>query len=70
MAPCVKAAYEKGTNMSGSSRALAYTGAGTVTVAGIEFGQLWLVGIGVGLVVAGAILIRLGFRRSKTVGAR
>lgn len=44
---------------------LAATGA-TLTIGGIVLDQVWLVGIAAALVVGGALLIRVGFRRGKT----
>lgn len=44
---------------------LAATGA-TLTIGGIVFDQVWLVGIAAGLIVAGALAVRFGFRRGKT----
>lgn len=44
---------------------LAATGA-TITIGGIVFDQLRLVAIAAGLIIAGALLIRAGFRRGKT----
>lgn len=44
---------------------LASTGA-TVSVFGIALGQVQVVGLAATLVIAGALLIRFGFRRSKS----
>lgn len=49
---------------------LAYTGMGTLTIGGVVLNQWALLGIAVGLVAAGALLIRFGWRRGKNVGAR
>lgn len=48
-------------------KTLPITGAG-ITIGGIFLGQLWLVAIAVTLVLAGALLIRLTFRRGKKAG--
>lgn len=44
---------------------LAATGA-TLTIGGIVLDQIWLVGIAAGLVIGGALVVRVGFRRRKT----
>lgn len=44
---------------------LANTGAG-LTIGGLVLNQTWLVAVAVGLVLVGALLIRLTFRRGKT----
>jgi len=49
---------------------LAATGAGTVTIGGIAFGQLWLLGLAVGIVALGAVLARVAWRRGKSAGDR
>lgn len=49
---------------------LAYTGMGTLTIGGVVLNQWALLGIAAGLVVAGALLIRFGWRRGKNVNAR
>lgn len=49
---------------------LAYTGMGTLTIGGLVINQWGLLGIAAGLVVAGAIAIRYGWRRGKKVTAR
>ena len=46
---------------------LAATGA-TLTIGGIVLEQGWLIGIATGLILAGGLLIRVGFRRGKNVG--
>ncbi|MER8034836.1 hypothetical protein ACWEP8_28045 [Streptomyces hydrogenans] len=38
---------------------------GTLAATGLATGQLWLVAASVGAVIAGAILVRLAFRRGK-----
>ncbi|WP_433330087.1 hypothetical protein [Spirillospora sp. CA-294931] len=50
--------------MDYGSKALPVTGAG-ITIGGIFFGQLWLVAAALVLIAAGAILLRLTFRRGK-----
>lgn len=57
------------TNYTGGSggAALAATGAGSVTVAGIAFEQLWLLFAAVLLVAAGAALVRAKYRADKGV---
>lgn len=45
---------------------LAATGAG-ITIAGIAFSQGALVGISAGLILAGALIVRVAFRRGKKV---
>lgn len=49
---------------------LPVTGIGGATIAGIYFNQLGLVALGIGLVLAGALVIRLTYRRNKAVGDR
>lgn len=44
---------------------LAATGA-TLTIGGIVLGQVWLVAISAGLIIAGALVVRVSFRRRKT----
>jgi len=44
---------------------MASTGA-TVSIFGIAFDQMQIVGIAAGLVVAGALVIRFAFRRGKS----
>ncbi|MCW2904339.1 MAG: hypothetical protein JWO67_6604 [Streptosporangiaceae bacterium] len=44
---------------------LAATGA-SLTIGGIVLDQAWLVAVSFGLVLAGALLIRVSFRRGKT----
>lgn len=44
---------------------LASTGA-SLTIGGIVLDQVWLVGLAVVLVVGGALLTRVAFRRGKT----
>ncbi|MFI1170826.1 hypothetical protein [Streptomyces melanogenes] len=44
---------------------LASTGV-TLTIGGIVLDQVWLIALAAGLVVMGAVVIRLGFRRGKT----
>lgn len=44
---------------------LASTGA-TISIFGIALDQIQVVGLAAGLVIAGAFLIRFGFRRGKT----
>jgi hypothetical protein len=46
---------------------LASTGA-TLTIGGIVFDQIWLIAAAFGLVLIGALCIRLGFRRGKNPG--
>jgi hypothetical protein len=53
--------------MGSYGKGLAYTGLGSVTIGGATFGQLWIVGFAVGLVVVGAGLTRLGYRRNKGI---
>jgi hypothetical protein len=48
-----------------SSKQLAMTGAGTLTVGGLALTAPWLLAIAAGIVLIGAILIRAGFRRNK-----
>ncbi|WP_165968913.1 hypothetical protein [Actinomadura sp. KC06] len=45
-------------------KTLPVTGAG-VSAFGIYIGQLWLIAVAVGLVAAGAVLMKLTFRRGK-----
>jgi hypothetical protein len=47
--------------------ALAATGVGTITVGGIAFGQLWILGLAVGIVAIGAVLVRVAWRRNKAI---
>ncbi|MFF7881010.1 hypothetical protein ACH40F_07970 [Streptomyces sp. NPDC020794] len=47
--------------------ALAATGAGTLTLGGIAFAQLWLLGAALALVTLGAVAIRIGWRRNKGI---
>lgn len=47
--------------------ALAATGAGTITIGGIAFDQLWLLAAAAVLVAVGAIAIRFGWRRNKGI---
>lgn len=49
---------------------LAYTGMGTLTVGGLAIDQWGFLGLAAGLIVAGAVAIRLGWRRGKKVGTR
>lgn len=56
--------------MGGYHARLPMTGAAGVTVAGIYFGQIALLGVAVGLVVVGAVALRLGWRRGKPVSSR
>jgi len=44
---------------------LAATGT-SLTIGGIVLDQVWLVGLAVALVVGGALVVRIGFRRGKT----
>lgn len=44
---------------------LASTGA-TLTIGGVVLNQMWLVAAAAGLVLIGALLIRVTFRRGKT----
>lgn len=44
---------------------LASTGA-SIAIGGVILDQFWLVGASLGLVVAGALVIRYGFRRGKS----
>lgn len=46
---------------------LAQTGA-SLTIGGVVLDQMWLITAAAGLVIAGALLIRFGFRRGKTPG--
>ncbi|MFC5906578.1 hypothetical protein [Streptacidiphilus monticola] len=55
-------------NYFGNKGQLAATGAGTITIAGIAFNQLALLGVAAGIVIAGAVLVRLTWRRGKSVG--
>jgi hypothetical protein len=56
--------------MGGYHSRLPMTGAAGLTVAGIYFGQLALLGVAVALVGAGAVMLRLGWRRGKPVSDR
>lgn len=51
---------------------LAHTGtaAGAIVVGGAVITGWWLLAIAVGLVVAGALAVRFGFRRGKTAAER
>ncbi|MFF9359890.1 hypothetical protein [Streptomyces griseoluteus] len=51
----------------GRGGSLAATGAGAITVGGVAFQQLWLLAAAVALVVGGAVLIRMMYRRNKGV---
>jgi hypothetical protein len=53
-----------------SNYGLPVTGIGGLTIAGIYLDQLGLVAFGIGLVLAGAVLVRLTYRRDKAVGDR
>jgi hypothetical protein len=52
--------------MNGYNGGLAYTGAGALTVGGLVIDQVTLVGIAFALVLTGAVLVRVSFRRGKT----
>lgn len=49
---------------------LAYTGMGTVSIAGVTFDQWTLLGVAAGLVVIGAVLVRHAWRRGKKADVR
>lgn len=53
--------------MNYGGHSLAATGLG-LTIGGVFFDQMALVGISLGLIVAGAMVVRYGFRRGKNVG--
>lgn len=58
-------------NYQGSGGAqLAATGVGGVTVGGVFFQELWLLLAAVGFVALGATMVRLAWRRDKSVGVR
>ncbi|MEU0008417.1 hypothetical protein ABZ079_30245 [Streptomyces sp. NPDC006314] len=57
-------------NYTGGSGSLAATGAGAVTLGGIAFQQLWLLGLAAVVVGLGAVLVRTSFRRGKAVHER
>lgn len=56
--------------MGGYNARLPMTGAAGVTIAGIYFGQIALLVLAVGLVTTGAVMLRLGWRRNKSVSSR
>jgi hypothetical protein len=58
------------TVSDGRGVSLPVTGAGVATVGTLHLTSLYLVGIAVGIVAIGAVLVRLGWRRGKTVDAR
>jgi hypothetical protein len=70
-APCLHRSVQGGivNNYSGGAGSLAATGTG-ITVGGVFFQEAWLLAAAVGFIVLGAIAIRLGWRRDKSVGAR
>lgn len=49
---------------------LPVTGIGGATIAGIYLDQMGLVALGIGLVISGALVVRLTYRRNKAVGDR
>jgi hypothetical protein len=51
-----------------SSKQLAMTGAGTITIGGIAFASWSILLIAVGIVILGAVLIRVAFRRRRGPG--
>ncbi|MFI5689148.1 hypothetical protein [Streptomyces sp. NPDC051636] len=57
-------------NYTGGNGSLAATGAGAITIGGIAFQQLWLLGLAALVVVLGAVLVRTSFRRGKAVSER
>ncbi len=57
-------------NYTGGSGSLAATGAGAITIGGIAFQQLWLLGLAAVIVGLGAVLVRTSFRRGKAVSER
>jgi hypothetical protein len=53
--------------MSGKAQ-LAQTGVGgAVVIGGVAYTGYWLVAIALGMVVIGALTVRLGFRRKRSV---
>jgi hypothetical protein len=48
-----------------SSKQLAMTGTGTLTIGGIALAGPWILAASIGLVLIGAIIIRMSFRRRK-----
>lgn len=57
-------------NYFGPRGTLAATGAGTITVGGMAFNQLWLLGVALAVVIAGALLCKFAWRRGRTSGQR
>jgi hypothetical protein len=49
---------------------LATTGASGLAIGGLMVPQLWLLGVALTAVAAGAVLVRTGWRRGKSAGAR
>lgn len=46
---------------------LAATGVGTLTIGGVAFNQLWILAVAVAAVAAGAVVVRVGWRRGKGI---
>lgn len=58
--------YTGGYFAMGDYGKLASTGAG-IAIGGVFINQLWLLAIAVGCMLVGALAIRLGWRRNKTM---
>lgn len=54
--------------MNNYGNALASTGLGAITIGGVVLDQWWLVAVAGGLVGAGVLVLRLGWRRGKDAG--
>jgi hypothetical protein len=48
-----------------SSKQLAMTGTGTLTIGGVALAGPWILAAALGIVIVGAILVRVAFRRRK-----
>lgn len=49
-----------------SSKQLAMTGTGTLTIGGVALAGPWILAAALGICIVGAILVRVAFRRRKT----
>lgn len=51
-----------------SGKQLAMTGSGTLIIGGVSIAGPWILAVAVGVVLIGALVIRLSFRRRKGAG--
>jgi hypothetical protein len=50
-----------------SGKQLAMTGAGSLVVGGVTLSGPWVLSVAIGVVLVGAVMVRVAFRRRKAV---